>query len=207
MAPTSRTVNAKALPRNRTKELDIYAAEFAKLVDRHSPSRSDVPSEWLRRLPDEAYRYYQEGVSTFGSEARTPIERRGRLYLIHTSLLFMWMSWGKQTARECFQAQANEGTRRAASLVTLEHYRRAGVVAHYETDHWFNQPVGQWTAALISGAVRLDRVPAGDLNDAIQRQTTVECSVRTFARLRTEGALPSRSALSLDAPDAESSSS
>jgi hypothetical protein len=202
---TTGTTRAKGLPRNRTKELDIYAAEFAKLVDRHSPSRSDTPSEWLRRLPDEAYRYYQEGVSTFGSEARSPIERRGRLYLIHTSLLFMWMSWGKKTARECFQTQANEGTRRAASLVTIEHYRRAGVLANYETNHWFNQPASQWTVALISGAVRLDRVPAGELTEAIQRQTTVRCSVRRFARLRRQGALPSRSALSLDSPGDESS--
>ena len=96
----TRPANAKALPRNTTKELDIYAAEFAKLVDRHSPTRSDTPTDWLRRLPDEAYRYFQEGISTFGSDAKTPIERRGRLYLIHSALLFMWMSWGKDEARE-----------------------------------------------------------------------------------------------------------
>lgn len=193
----TRTVSAKALPRNTTKELDIYAAEFAKLVDKHSPSRSDAPSGWLRRLPDEAFTYYQEGVSTFGSEARTPIERRGRLYLIHTALLFMWMSWGKETARERFQSQANEGTRRAASLVTLEHYRRAGVLAHYDTDDWFFQPVGEWTVSLISGAVNVEAVADDALRAVLRGQTTVSCDVLTLSSLRAQEAIPGRMSLSL----------
>lgn len=194
---TTRTMSATSLPRDTTQELDIYAAEFAKLVDRHSPSRRDTPSGWLRRLPDEAYRYYQKGVSTFGSTARTPIERRGRLYLIHTALLFMWMNWGKDTARERFQSQANEGTRRAASLVTLEHYRRAGVLSDFVSSDWFFQPVGEWDVTLISGAVDLNEVADDALLEALREQTTVTCDVLTLSGLRAEGAIPSRTSLSL----------
>ncbi len=197
MSTSENTVRAKALSGKGTKELDIYAAEFAKLVDRSSPSRSDLPSEWLGRLPNEAFQYYQEGISTFGSAATTPIERRGRLYLIHTALLFMWMSWGKDTARERFQSHSNEGTRRAASLISLERYRRAGVLAHYETDHWFSQPVGKWTVTVISGAVQTDRVRDENLRTLIRQNTTAFCPVRTFSKLRTEGALPARNAFSL----------
>jgi hypothetical protein len=195
--PTTRTVHVDSLPRNSTKELDIYAAEFAKLVDRHAPSRRDTPSDWLRRLPDEAYHYYREGVSTFGSDARTPIERRGRLYLIHTALLFMWMNWGKTTARERFTSHANEGTRRAASLVTLEHYRRAGVLADYSTSDWFFQPVGEWSATLISGAVDLRAVDDDALREALREQTTVNCNVLTLSSLRKRRAVPERHSLSL----------
>jgi len=193
----TRPANAKALPRNTTKELDIYAAEFAKLVDRHSPTRSDTPTDWLRRLPDEAYRYFQEGISTFGSDAKTPIERRGRLYLIHSALLFMWMSWGKDEARERFQCHANEGTRRAASLITLEHYRRAGVLADYAAGDWFFQPVGQWEVSLISGAVDTGLVADDELRDALQKQTRVDCDVLTLSGLRSEEAIPARTSLSL----------
>jgi hypothetical protein len=193
----SRSVRAASLPTNTTKELDIYAAEFAKLVDRHTPSRRDTPSVWLRRLPDEAFQYYRQGVSTFGSAARTPIERRGRLYLIHTALLFMWMSWGKSTARERFQRRANEATRRAASLVTLERYRRAGVLANYEASDWFAEPVGEWTATLVSGAVDAEQVPDEELCARLRAQPTVSCSVRVFSRLRAGGAIPARKALSL----------
>ncbi len=195
---TTRSVSADALPQQTTKELDVYAAEFAKLVDRHSPSRQDTPPEWLRRLPDEAYQYYQEGISTFGSTAQTPIERRGRLYIIHTALLFMWMSWGKETARERFLNHADKGTRRAASLITLEHYRRAGVLAHYKVDHWFSQSVSEWRVVLISGAVDLDLVTDQTLRDDFQKHTTVRCPVHTFSLLRTGGAVPARGALSFD---------
>lgn len=194
---TTRTAKVDSSPRNTTKELDIYAAEFAKLVDRYAPSRGDRPSDWLRRLPDEAYHYYQEGVSTFGSDARTPIERRGRLYLIHTALLFMWMNWGKTTARERFQSDPNEGTRRAASLITLERYRRAGVLAHYESNDWFSAPVAEWTVSLISGAVDPKKVRDDALRTAIQNQTTVNSTVGTFSKLRSVGAIPSRDALQI----------
>ena len=194
---TTRPASAKALSRNATNELDIYAAEFAKLVDRHTPSRNDTPSEWLGRLPDEVYRYYQKGVSTFGTEARTPIERRGRLYLIHTSLLFMWMSWGKEKARERFQCQASQSTRRAASLVTLEHYRRAGVLADYEPADWFFQPVDEWTVALVSEAVETERVADEALREGLRDRATLSCPVSAFAELRANGAVPSRESLDL----------
>lgn len=200
--PSRRTVSANALPRQTNKELDIYAAEFAKLVDRHSPSRGDTPSEWLRQLPDEAFHYYKEGISTFGSRAESPIERRGRLYIIHTALLFMWMSWGKTTARKRFQSEADEGTRRAASLITLERYRRAGVLAHYSVDDWFSQRVGEWGVTIISGAVNLEEVKDESLSKAVREQTTVSCPVRSFSLLRTTGAIPSRHSLTFNQADA-----
>jgi hypothetical protein len=195
--PSTRTVSAKALPEKTTKELDIYAAEFAKLVDRHTPSRHDGPSDWLRRLPDEAFEYFAQGISTFGDAARTPIERRGRLYLIHTALLFLWMSWGKDAARERFEEDADEATRRAASLVTIEHYRRAGVLATYDANDWFSRPVGAWTVSLISGAVDVERVADDSLRAALRVQTTVSCSVNSFGALRAAAAVPSRDSLSL----------
>jgi len=194
---TTRPARATAVAGNTASELDVYAAEFAKLVDRHMPSRDDSPSEWLRRLPDEVYHYYQEGVSTFGAEAQTPIERRGRLYLIHTSLLFMWMSWGKKKARERFQCQASQSTRRAASLVSLEQYRRAGVIAQYEPADWFFQPVDEWTVSLVSDAVERERVADEALREMLRDRATVNCPVSTFATLRASGAVPSRESLDL----------
>lgn len=195
--PSTQTMSAKALPEKTTKELDIYAAEFAKLVDRHTPSRHDCPSDWLRRLPDEAFTYFGQGISTFGSSARTPIERRGRLYLIHTALLFLWMNWGKEAARRRFETHADEATRRAASLVTLEHYRRAGVIATYDVDNWFSGPVGAWTVSLISGAIDAERVTDDSLHSALQAQTTVSCSVNAFGVLRAKGAVSPRESLSI----------
>ncbi len=179
-------------------ELDIYAAEFAKLVERRPPSRKDAPSTWLSRLPDEAFLYYHKGTATFGREARTPIERRGRLYLIHTALVFMWMSWGKSTSRERFQSHPDKGTRRAASLITLEHYKRGGVFAAYDAQHWFFQPVADWEVSLRSAAVDIAAVPQADLRSTLRSQKIVECSVNNVASLRASGALPSRSNLVLN---------
>ena len=190
-------MSTHTLPRNATEELDLYAAEFAKLVDRYEPSRREAPSAWLRRLPNEAYRYYEEGISTFGAHAQDPIERRGRLYLIHTALLFLWMSWGEDTARERFRRRHDRATRRAASLIILERYRRGGVLAHFETDQWFLQPVGQWRVALISGAVDAALVPDASLRASLQEQTTASCTVKMFSRLRDDGAVPSHEAMPL----------
>jgi hypothetical protein len=189
------SIRTESLPNDKANELDIYAAEFAKLVDRYLPSRADVPSAWLTRLPDEAFLYYHRGTKTFGREARTPIERRGRLYLIHTTLLFMWMSWGRSTARDRFLSHAEKGTRRAASLISLEHYRRAGVLADYGVFSWFFEPVGQWDASLISAAVRPDRVPTPGLRGDLRQKPVVDCSADTFSTLRSAGALPGRDAL------------
>ena len=191
------SIRTESLPNDQANELDIYTAEFAKLVDRYLPSRASTPSAWLARLPDEAFLYYHRGTATFGREARTPIERRGRLYLIHTTLVFMWMSWGKPTARDRFQSHAERGTRRAASLIALEHYRRAGVLADYGVFSWFFEPIGQWDTPLISAAVRADRVPDADLRADLRETPVLDCSADTFSTLRSAGALPGRDALVL----------
>ena len=195
--PSPQPPPRKAFPKETTKELDLYAAEFAKLVDRHTPSRRDAPPAWLRQLPDEAFQYFLKGISSFGSTARTPIERRGRLYLIHTALLFMWMSWGKEKARKRFQTHANQATRRAASLIILEYYRRMGIIADHNTDNWFHQPVGEWTVSLISGAIAPQHVPDKKLRRALRQQPTVECSVERLSELRAANAIPNRNARSL----------
>ena len=195
---STKSVSADVLPNSDNKELDLYASEFAKLVSRHPPSPTESPSDWLARLPNEAFHYYHEGTSTFGREARQPIERRGRLYLIHTTLVFMWMSWGKKTARRRFKSKANVGTRRTASLIALEHYRRGGILADYNTYDWFFQPVNQWTGSLISAAVRKDRIADPDLKSALQEKTIVQCPVETISELRATQALPNRESLSLD---------
>jgi len=181
-----------------SKELDVYAAEFAKLVARHTPHRDQTPVEWLGRLPDEAFHYYQRGISTFGQEATTPVERRGRLYLIHTSLLFMWMRWGKKTARKRFRTHLREGTRRASSLVKLEYLRRAGVLINYTVPNWFYQPVDEWTAALVADKVHLETMPGGSIKNRLQEQDLVECSVATLSSLQAAGIIPPLSALSLE---------
>lgn len=191
-------LSTEPLSTGETSELDIYAAEFAKLVERHPPSRRKPPSDWLARLPNEAFLYYHQGTSTFGRKAQTPIERRGRLYLIHTALVFMWMSWGKETARKRFQSHPDEGTRRAASVITLEHYKRGGVFADYTIDNWFFQPVGEWEATLFSAAVDIDNVPEADLRTSLHHKSALQCNVNTIATLRAADALPNRSALVLD---------
>lgn len=196
--PSTRSVSTEPSPSEATTELDIYAAEFAKLVDRHTPSRRDTPSDWLRELPDEAFQYYQKGIATFGSSAQTPIERRGRLYLIHTTLLFMWMSWGKATARERFQHHPDAGTRRASSLVSLEHYRRAGVIEGFHPTDWFFDPVADWPVSILSDAVDRERVSDEKLRTALREQALVRRDVSTLSALRAEGAVPPPKALSLD---------
>lgn len=192
------TVSAHALPDGDTNELDLYAAEFAKLVSRYSPYRHEAPSAWLSRLPNEVYLYFHRGTTTFGRDARTPIERRGRLYLIHTALVFMWMNWGKSTARQRFQSKAEKGTRRAASLIALEHYKRGGVFADYNTFDWFFQPVDEWTVTLISAAVRSERIPDPELKDSVEETPLAQCTVGTISALRSASALPARKNLVLD---------
>lgn len=184
-------------PTDTTAELDIYAAEFAKLVDRYAPSRTESPSDWLRRLPDEAFSYYHRGTTTFGREAETPIERRGRLYLIHTALVFMWMTWGKSKARRLFQSHAHKGTRRAASLIMLEHYRRGGVLSTYDAYDWFFQPVDQWQVTLVCETVRAERVQDAALQRSLRAEKVTRCPAKTFSELRSSEALPTRDRLDL----------
>ena len=178
-------------------ELDIFAAEFAKLVERYRPSRKKRPADWLARLPIEAFKYYDRGLASFGGDAHTPIERRGRLYLMHTALLFMWMSWGKDTARRRFKATPNEGTCRAASLVTLEYYKRCGIIAHYDPSDWFFAPVPDWTVALITNGMNARQATAPSTRSAIRDNRTLTRDVRTLTRLRDQGAVPKRQDLSL----------
>jgi hypothetical protein len=143
----------------------------------------------MRSLPDEAFRYYRKGISSYGRGTTTPDERRGRLYLTHTALLFMWMSWGKKKARERFRDQAREATRRVAHLVTLERYRRAGVVEDYSIGHWFWSPVEQWGLVLDTSAVIVDRIQDDNLADAIRSLDTVAGTVDILATLRRNEAL------------------
>lgn len=180
-----------------SKELDVYAAEFAKLVAQCTPHRDSTPAGWLRQLPDEAVDYYREGIATFGKEAATPVERRGRLYLIHTCLLFMWMSWGKEKARTHFRTHLTKGTRRAASLVKLECLRRAGVLSDYDVPNWFYQPVDEWTATLVTEDVQLDTIPDGETKRQLQEQDVVQCRMTTLSTLQGAGIIPPLPALSL----------
>jgi len=197
----TRTAGAEAssqtFSETTSKELDVYAAEFAKLVAEHTPHRGDPPSTWLGDIPGEAFHYYRHGLSTFGNEATTPVERRGRLYLIHTSLLFMWMSWGRETARKRFQSDLRKGTRRTALLVKLEYYRRAGLVVDYDVPNWFYQPVSEWTAALVGDRIPLSSLPDGGIKRRFREQAIVECGVTTLASLQESGIIPPLSALSL----------
>ena len=178
-------------------ELDIFAAEFAKLVERYRPSRQKRPADWLDRLPNEAFKYYDRGLASFGRGAHTPIERRGRLYLMHTALLFMWMSWGKDTARRRFKSTPDKGTRRAASLVTLEHYKRAGIIARYEPSDWFFEPVSEWTVAIINNGVNPRHATDPSIKSALRTNSTITRDVQTLTTLRDQGAVPKREDLSL----------
>lgn len=192
------TANSPLSDKPSETELDIYAAEFAKLVNRYAPSRTDLPSDWLRRLPDEAFHYYDRGISTFGGEAKSPIDRRGRLYLVHTALVFMWMSWGKTTARKRFQSDAHKGTCRAASLITLEHYKRGGVLTEYKTYDWFFQPVKEWSISLNSASVSSEALPPdADIQTDLQEQNTIRDTVTLLSKLRSAEAIPTRRNLSL----------
>ncbi len=202
--PSTQTTPENVVSENSpASELDIYAAEFAKLVSRYSPTRHEQPSDWLSRLPDEAFYYYDRGIATFGGEAKSPIDRRGRLYLVHTALVFMWMSWGKGTARERFQTNPHKGTCRTASLITLEHYERGGVLSAYRTYDWFYQPVEEWTVSIRSVAVDVGALSTNDtdpdLRRAFQENETVETTVGVLSKLRSIPAVPSRGDLVLTA--------
>jgi hypothetical protein len=184
-------------PADTQDELDRYADEFADLVRQCPPSRTEAPSDWLARLPAEIFAYYDHGVATFGGRAQTPAQRRGRLYLLHTALVLMWMNWGKQGARERLESQTRSGARRAAYLTTLEAYRRGGVLADYDASGWFSAPVDDWSVALVSEAVATKAVEDADLRAALEREAVVPTDTGTLSALRTAGAIPRRSELAL----------
>lgn len=196
--PSTRLLTQASTSAGNAAELDLYAAEFAKLVRRYPPSRTETPSDWLARLPGEAFLYYHRGTTTFGRTAESPVERRGRLYLIHTALVFMWIRWGKKRASQRFQTHAEHGTRRAASLITLEHYTRGNVLARHEASDWFLAPVQKWKVWLKSDAVRIDRVSDTSLRQSFHNRDVVMGTASTLSALRSDGALPSRADLRLD---------
>jgi len=186
--------------RNRTEEktLERYATEFAALVDRHTPSRTEAPSEWVARLPNEVFHYYAAGIASFGRRTRSGTERRGRLYLLHTALVLMWIEWGKRTAHKRFRRSPRKGVQRAASLVTLEHYRRAEVLADLHVSDWCGQPVEEWTVTVRSRAVSVDEEDAFGLRTAVEEQDQIDVTVETFSALRASGVVPRRKALVLE---------
>lgn len=175
--------------------LDRYANEFANLVRQYPPSRTDVPSDWLGRLPDEIYAYFRHGIATFGGSAQTPAQRRGRLYLLHTALVLMWIEWGKHGVRERLETQAREGARRAAYLTTLEAYRRGGVLADYEASGWFTALVGEWPVTLVSAAVETAAIEDAGLRAALEQDPVVRTDMDALSVLRDAGAIPERTDL------------
>ena len=110
----------------------------------------------------------------------------------------MWMSWGRETACARFQAHLRKGTRRAAALVKLEAYRRAGVLVDYDIPNWFFQPTEKWLVTLQTAAVRDDAVPDAGLTKTLRTQTTLDCPAGVLSALRAAGALPSLWDLSLE---------
>lgn len=184
-------------PADRQGDLDRYADEFANLVRQCPPARSEAPSDWLGRLPAEVYTYYAHGVHTFGARARTPAQHRGRLYLLHTALVLMWIEWGREEVRERLESQTRKGARRAAYLTTLEAYRRGGVLSDYETSGWFAAPVDDWSVGVVSEAVATEAVDDADLRGAFEREPVVQTDMGTLSALRDAGAIPGRNALAL----------
>jgi hypothetical protein len=184
-------------PPAREGELDRYSDEFADLVRQCPPARSDAPSDWLGRLPAEIYTYYGHGVNTFGDRAQTPAQHRGRLYLLHTALVLMWIEWGREGSRERLASQTRKGARRAAYLTTLEAYRRGGVLSDYEASGWFATPVGDWSVSVVSEAVATEAVDDADLRAAFEREPVVQTDMGTLSALRDAGAIPGRNALAL----------
>jgi len=180
------------------QELDRYAGEFAELVKRCPPRRHEPPHNWLSRLPDEAFEYFLAGISTFGQEAASPLQRRGRLYLLHAALVLLWIRWGKQKSRSKIRARPEESLQRTGRLAVLEYYRRAGVLAGYTADDWFDQPVGEWQVTLITAAADLQRIPHSDLREALRNRSVCELPLQQMRGLLKEGALPSVDAVSLN---------
>jgi hypothetical protein len=190
----------RAISSGEKDPLDQYAREFAELVQQYPPRRGrENILRWLRRVPLEVFKYYRWGIVSYGRQARSPAERRGRLYLLHTTLLFMWMDWGRATAEKRFRNQTARGTRRAASLITLEFYRQAGTVEAVEIEDWFRQPVEDWRVELVRDAVHLSKASQKPLVRKLTESRTVSCPVDTFSELRSRSAVPALTELDLTA--------
>jgi hypothetical protein len=80
--------------------------------------------------------------------------------------------------------------------VKLEYYRRAGLVVDYDVPNWFYQPVGEWTAALVTGRLQFASQPDGAPENRFRNQDVVKCDVTTLASLQASGVIPPLSALS-----------
>jgi hypothetical protein len=179
-------------------EREQYASEFTELVRTYPPEGNSArPSTWLRRLPKEALAYYRCGIVSYGRPVETPLEKRGRLYLMHSALLFMWMSWDRPTTEQRFRQYTSRGTYRASSLITLELYRRGGVLADFEVEDWFWQPVAEWTVHLKSEATSISKVPNERLAGRLGETSVLSCSVDDFSDLRSYHAVAGLSGLPL----------
>jgi hypothetical protein len=91
------------------KKSDRFSEEFADLVCQRPPSLGNEPGRWLSRLPAELFRYYDRGVASFGHRPQSDRERRGRVYLLHTALVLLWMEWGRKGARRRLREQTQKG--------------------------------------------------------------------------------------------------
>jgi hypothetical protein len=173
-------------------KLDQFSEEFALLVERYVPSFGNRPSEWLSRLPTEVFRYYNHGIASFGRTPTTDSEKRGRLYLLHTALVLLWMRWGREGARERLETSAREMVRRAALLTGLEHYRREEILTGYESKGWFRLSTHQWVVRIRSASVDTSNISDPSLKVRFQHQPMVSIVVDTLSELSTNGSIPRR---------------
>lgn len=177
-------------------QLDQFSEEFALLVQQHVPSFGDRPSKWLSRLPKDVFRYYNHGIASFGRSPTSDAEGRGRLYLLHTALVLLWMRWGREGARRRLEARTREMVRRTALLTGLEHYRREKVLIEYESEEWFRLPTDRWEVRVRSEAVDRSSVSDPALKDRLQTEAAVLIVVDTLSTLSASGAVPRRMDLS-----------
>lgn len=192
MAYSKRTasVNGKQSSSSNSRKLDRFSEEFALLVRKHVPSFGKKPADWLARLPSEVFFYYSRGNASFGRPIQSEIEERGRLYLLHTALVLLWMRWGKKGARRRLRGDTQKGVRRTARLTCLERYRRAKVLAEYNSGEWFNISPERWTVAIRSSSVDLGRVASGSLRESLQAGGLIEVTTDELAMLSRERAIP-----------------
>lgn len=181
-----------------SQKLDRFAEEFALLVQKYPPTFGRAPAGWLARLPAEVFRYYNRGISSFGRSTQSNMEERGRLYLLHTALVLLWMRWGKDGTRRRLRKNTRKGVRRVARLVCLEHYRRGGVLVKYESREWFNAPNEGWSVSIRSNPVDVENVPIASLREAFEASPVVEITMDKLSLLAQEGAIPKRTDLPLE---------
>jgi hypothetical protein len=126
------------------------------------------------------------------------VEKRGRLYLLHTALVLLWMRWGKDGARRRLRKNTQRGVRRTARLACLEHYRRGEVLVEYESREWFSVPNERWSVSIRSNPVDVENVPIASLREVFEASPVVEITMDKLSLLAQEGAIPKRMDLSLE---------